>query len=89
MTKASTGQVDEVQTKVWRRSKKLVKSLRRLLAQNEPGPSPVLTLLKALEKALPELQQLAAPGHTEDGRKASQKRAKRVSAADVPRRTRA
>jgi hypothetical protein len=87
--KYSTGRVEEVHAKVRRRSKKLVKSLRRLLAQNEPGPSPVLTLLKALEKALPELKQRRAASDSEDGRKIPPKRAKQVSVADAPHRTRA
>ena len=82
--RGSLSQVEELQAKVLRRSEKLIKSLRLLVAQTEPGRSPAQKLLKALESALPHLQQFTEASH-EDGSKATSKRTKKVKETDVLR----
>jgi uncharacterized protein YecE (DUF72 family) len=80
----SRKKVDELQAKVLRRSEKLAKSLRQLVAQTEAGRSPAQKLLNAVESALPHLQPVTEVRHA-DGNKAAPKRAKKVTEAEGPR----
>jgi uncharacterized membrane protein YccC len=86
-SKAKDGkaQVEELQAKVLRRSEKLAKSLRRLVAQSEPGRSPAQKLLKALESALPQMQQVAEATHPDGSGKVAPKRTIETKEAGGPR----
>ena len=84
-TKDSTDHLEDLRAKVLRRSEKLAKSLRLLVAQTEPGRSPAQKLLKALDEALPNLQPFVEAQRSGDSSKAAPKRMTRAKEAGAPR----